>query len=342
MLLKQASRVTARAAALALVALAALNARADLPKLPEKAIADDTFLVVHIDAAKLSPESIDQTLTAVLGAQAGMAQQGMADYRAKYKQMIDAGAESITITAGGPVGGDKEPIGAGYIKLKPGADHAAFEKMIREEQAKNAKDQAKDMEVANEGDFMIVHEKGKALPTAGSADRAKMFGDAMKGDSKAVVLAFVPTPEIRAKMKEEMQDKADTPDWAKGAGPLLADSKTMTVDFTLGAAPVIGVKVAAADDASATKLTGIADAGKKQLQGMADQMKQAGPQGAAMAGTFSALADSFKTTSTGSTVAVSIDAAKVGPAVAQMLPMIMMGRNMGGGPGAGPKPGGGL
>ena len=58
-----------------------------------------------------------------------------------------------------------------------------------------------------------------------------------------------------------------------------------------------------------------------------------------MAATFSALADSLKTTTSGTKVSLNIDAAKVGPAVAQMLPMIMMGR---GGPGGGPapKPGG--
>jgi len=165
-------RARAAVAALALAALVCTRgARADVPQLPANAIGDDTFVLVHVDASKVDPDTIDKTLKAVLGPQAAMAQAGMADFREKYKHVVDAGAQSITITASGPVADGKEPNGIAYLKLKPGTDHAAVEKMIREEQAKSGKEEGKDMEIANDGDFMIMHKKGTPLPTSGSSDR---------------------------------------------------------------------------------------------------------------------------------------------------------------------------
>src|SRR5947209_20371293 len=71
MLLKKFSRA---AAALALAVLVCGRARAEAPQLPAKAIADDTFMVVHVDAAKVDPDSVEKTVNAILGPQAIMAQ----------------------------------------------------------------------------------------------------------------------------------------------------------------------------------------------------------------------------------------------------------------------------
>ena len=66
-----------RAAALLAVAVLAAGRAVAGPELPPKAIADDTFLVVHVNASKVSPENVDQSLQALLGPQAALAQAGL-------------------------------------------------------------------------------------------------------------------------------------------------------------------------------------------------------------------------------------------------------------------------
>jgi hypothetical protein len=325
MLVKKISR----AAAVLALALVCGRASAEAPQLPAKAVGDDTWLVVHVNAAKLDPDSIDQSLQAILGPQAAMAQQAMSDFRTKYKEIVDAGAQSMTIVASGPVGDGKEPNGVGYIKLKPGTDHAAVEKKIRDEQAKSGTKDADNTEFLNDGDYLIVHKKGTPMPAGGASDRTKLFTDALGSSEKSLVFAFVPTPDIRTKMKESAKGNNDAPDWAKNLGPQLSDAKWMSVDVNLGAAPTIGVTAQAADDASAKSIADSVTQGQQQLQTMADQMKQ-NPQGAAFAGALGALADALKPTQAGSKVSLTIDGAKVGPAVQTMIPMLLMGRQGGG------------
>jgi hypothetical protein len=175
------------------------------------------------------------------------------------------------------------------------------------------------------------------MPAGGAGDRAKLFSDALGSGDKALVFALVPTDEIRTKIKDDAKNDAGAPPWAKTLTPLLADSKWMSVDVNLGAAPTIGVAVLAADDASAKGIADSVTQGQQMLQMMADQMKQ-NPQQAPFAGALGALADVLKPTQAGPKVSLNIDGAKLGPAVQTILPMLFMGR-AGGGVAPPPPPG---
>jgi hypothetical protein len=78
-----ASRLTARFAALTLAVLCA-RAQAAAPQLPATAIAPDSFAVINIDVAKVDPASVQASANALLGAQAAMATEPLAKYKAKY------------------------------------------------------------------------------------------------------------------------------------------------------------------------------------------------------------------------------------------------------------------
>src|SRR5579862_1285322 len=109
-------------AALFLAASALLNmsAKAALPDLPASAVVSDTFVVVHLDAAKMDPASIDQAVQTLLGPAAGFVAPKVQVFKDELKQMTDAGAQSLTVVASGdPNAG--EPAVIGYMKLKPGS-----------------------------------------------------------------------------------------------------------------------------------------------------------------------------------------------------------------------------
>ena len=132
-------RISWKRGAVLLAALALLNSpvRAALPELPSSAVVADSFLVVHLDGSKIDPASIDQSVQVILGPSAAMVGPKLQMFKDEIKDMTDAGAQSLTVVASGdPKSG--EPAITGFVKLKPGTDHAAFQQKMRDEQAKQA------------------------------------------------------------------------------------------------------------------------------------------------------------------------------------------------------------
>lgn len=338
------SRLKLAAAGMVLALACAPLTRAAV-KVPESAVAADTFLVAHVNMSKIDPVQIDAAIKAVMGANAPAVNKGMDEYKDKFKEMTDAGVESLTIFASGDPTGDKEPIGLAYAKLKPGADHAAAEAKFKEEQAKEAAkhpDQKGDeADVTWEGDYMVLHKKGTDLPKGGDGARAKMFTEAFSSTDKALDVVFVPTDPIRAKMQEHAKEAgAGGPPWAKDAAEAAAAAKSASIGVTLGESPSLDVMVNAADEAGAKKLADATTEGANMLKAQAAQLKQAGPQLAPMADAMNAIAGSLVPKQDGAKVSLMIDAKTVGPAVGQIVPMFMGGAGGAGAPPA--KSGSGL
>jgi hypothetical protein len=305
--------------------------QAAVPKLPDSAYADDTYAIIHLDGAQVDPEKVEAAAKALLGPQAAMATEGLAKYKEKYTEYRAAGAESLTLVMSGDPNAEKKADPVGYLKLKAGTDPTALMAKIKADQAKEAKQP--EMEMAQDGDFVVMHTKGVDLPKGGSNVTKKSFTEILGTADKAVSIAFVPTEQIRAKMKEDVAKDKTQPAWAQSLGTFLSDSQWLLMDVGLGDSPKIGATVQAADEAGAK---GIADAvtqGGQQLKAQADQMKAGGPQFAPMADALGGIADALKPTQTGSKVSLSIDGKTVAPAVMNFLPFIMMGAGSGG-----PKP----
>lgn len=317
------------AAALALAFLCAW-VQAAAPQLPPSAIADDTFMVATVDVAKFDPASLDASAKVILGASYAFVAEGLAKYKAQYEAYAGTGAESVTFVVGGDPAQNPEPIF--YVKLKAGADHAALEKKIRDEAAKEGK--PVEAEFSNDGDFMVMRKKGTKLPEAGSPDRARAFAEIVANSDKAFTLALNPTEKVRAKMKEDLKNKPQQQPWMTAMAPLLIDSKWMLMDAKLGEAPVISMTVQAADEAGAAGIADSVTQGGQQLKTQADEIRQKSPQFAGMADALVVMADALKPVKTGSKVSVSIEGKVVGPVVSNLLPLLMMG-----GAGGGPRPG---
>jgi hypothetical protein len=332
-MLRKISRATAAGIAALTLALIGARVQAEGVKLPASAIGAETFAIITMSIPKMDPASVEAAAKAVMGSSFASVQDGLTKYSEKYKEMSDSGAETVSIVVTGKPD-DKEPNASVYVKMKPGADHAAAEKKIREAQAKEPG--GDDMDITNEGDFLVMRKKGAEVIKGSEGERASTFSQVANTD-KALSVVFVPTEAIRAKMNQPVGEA--TPEWGKAAVPLLAASKWMSLDVSLGETPNLGVTLQAADEAGAK---GIADAvaqGSQQLKAQAAQLQQAGPQAAPMAQAFSGLADSLKATQSGSKISMSIDGKVIAPAVANLLPFMM---NAGGAGGPPRKPGGGL
>ena len=220
-----------RAAVLAL-GLMCVRAWAGGPQLPATAIGEDTFVVVAINPAKLDAPSLDATVKAILGDNAAIAKDGLEKAKAQFSEMNEAGAEQMTIVVSGKdMVNPPQPIV--YVKMKPGADHAAAEKLIR---AHEVQEHTEASEISNDGDFLITRKKGTALPTAASPERTKAFGDAFGNMDKAFSVIFIPTAPIRDQIKQQAAAPGANPMIAT-ALPLLADSQWISVEGTLGDAP---------------------------------------------------------------------------------------------------------
>jgi hypothetical protein len=137
-------------------------------------------------------------------------------------------------------------------------------------------------------------------------------------------------------MKADAKGDPNQPAWAAALAPLIADSKWIKMELSLGDAPAIGVALQAADDTSANGIVTAVGQGTQMLRDQGAQLKQAGPQLAAMGDALTSLADALKPKQDGSAVTMSVDGKTVGPIVSQILPMLM-----GAGGGGQPRPAGG-
>jgi len=301
-------------------------APSSLPNLPSSAIVSDSYVVINIDATKLDPASIQQTVQAMMGPLALMVAPKVQTLEDEAKQMIDAGVQSVTIILSGePSAGD--PLGAGYIKVKPGVDHAAVQQKIRDEEAKQMGIngvQAKELlDMSDDGDFIVIRGKGAPISKAAAdADRARQFATAFSGQSGAFDLVFVPTDKIRDEMKKNVSSPQLVPWWA--ASLVVTDCQSIAFSMSLGDSPILELAVQAADEEGAKKLADAVDQGAQQLRTQADQLKQSsGPPVAAAANSLNTLADMLKPKRDGTKVSVHLEGKLLTPAISGMLPLIL-------------------
>ncbi len=292
----------------AVLSLASLSVRAELPALPGNAIGDDSVAIIQLNPGKLDPASVKASVKAILGGQAGMADEGLNSFQAKYDEIIKAGAQSMTMVFGTPAKKGDEPKGAAYVQMKPGTDPAALQKLI---QADMKGPEAEQSVFETSGNFLVMHKKDVALPTKASPEQQKALAAAVSdaGD-KAIVIAFAPTEAARAQLTAGLADNKDMPPPAVDAAAALINAKWVSLAVALGDAPALGVTVQAADDASAKKLVEQINGGIKEAQ---DQAK-GNPFGAMVM----PLLDALKPVQQGTKITLGIDGKTLAP-IAQMV-----------------------
>jgi hypothetical protein len=331
-----------------LAALALWNSpvRAALPELPTSAVVADSFLVVHVDGSKIDSASLDQSVQVILGPAAGSVAPKLQMFKDELKEMTEAGAESLTVVASGDPKA-AEPAVTGFVKLKPGTDHAAFQQKMRDEQAKEAQaagGKTPEMDIKDDGDFVIVRDKNSPVSEAAAdPDRAKKFAAAFPELNKPLGIVFIPTDKIRDKMKDDISHDQGEPAWVAQISKSVAECQNVSLGVSLGESPVLDLSLQGADEESSKKLADAVDQAAQQLKAQADQMKQAGVQFAAMATSMSDLADGLKPKQEGAKVSIEVQGKVLGPALSNMLPMMLHTAGPGQAPGkAAPGSTGGL
>ena len=336
----------------AMMMLLSVQAGAAAPQLPPNAVGPQTTVVSYMDGASFTPDAMRQAARAVLGPNSpSLAQlnQQIAKYQEQYDKATKAGVQSLMVIAN--TSAQRNPGGANaaapegmkeqaatWVQLKPGADSAAVEKMIREEM--KPADQEKNV-FERQGNFLVVHEKDQKLPAASDADRAKQFIEALShAANAAVVVAFIPDQATRDQAKNQ-QNNANTPKWIADAMPVLSNSKWGTLAVSFGQSPAITVTVQTADDQSAKTLATSINAGLAQLRQLAQNPNQgpgAGGPMAMFAPMLAPLADALKPNQQGSTVTVQLNGpalAMIAETAANLAPVFMGGNGQGqGNPGA--------
>src|SRR5258708_5164965 len=136
-----------------LLALASLFAKAAPLQLPPTAIAEDTFLIATIDLTKLDPATLEATAKAALGEKATDVDDLLAIYKSHYAKFADQGAELLSIVLSADPDKHPGPEPIYYVKFKQGADHAAAEKQIRDEEGEK---NPQPLEITHDGAFMVI------------------------------------------------------------------------------------------------------------------------------------------------------------------------------------------
>lgn len=341
--------------------LCGIRANGAAPKLPEKAIGPDTIVVIHMGGATLTPDALRQAAEAVLGDNAARANDQIAKYQEKYDKAIKAGVQSMTFVGRFDPQADAKAAkpkpaaanaadqgnensdannGVAYIRLKPGADTAAIQKMLSDEMdpAQKAKT------VFNkDGEFLVMHQKDEKLNASGDRTRMRQFAEAInQAPAAGIVLAFVPNQGVRDKYQKE--DQTQLPPFMTQAMPAVLNSKWVTLAMTPGKNPSLTITDNAADDASAKLLTDSVNAGLTQMKEMAQQAQngQGGagnPMAMMLAPMLAPLADAMKPTQAGTKVTVTLQGPALGMIAQTGMQLGAMFGNMGaagaGRPGAG-------
>jgi RNA polymerase sigma factor (sigma-70 family) len=300
-------------------------------ELPSSAILADTFVLINIDQSKLDANSIDQTVQTLLGPLAGMAAPKVQMIENETKLMTDAGIESLTIVVSGDPTGPVEPAMTGYVKLKPGTDHATVQQFIRNQQLELLPvhgNKAALLDMSDDGDFIVV--RGKGLPTSDApADpgRAKQFSSGLSTGNEAVQLVFVHTDKIRGEIKESVSKDPGAPAWATDLSKTVSECQSAGVGLSLGNSPVLELSVQAADADGAKTLANSIDQGLQMLKVRTQQLgQQAGaPQLISIPTVLAALTDSLKPKQEGTKVSLNIEGKLLAPAIGNLIPMLIGG-----------------
>jgi len=287
-----------------MVAMMCLRAHAAAPTLPPGSIAPDTIVVIHLDAAGISPESLKTAAQTILGANAKVADEAVAQFKEKYDKAIAAGAVSATMVVGADKkdGGADKKNGAIYIKLKPGADAKALEKMIKSDM----KGEEKEKTVFTEKDgYLVIHEKDMPLSDKSDSALEKTFADALGTVSNAAVqIAIVPDEKIKAEILKNSQNEAPVKG-LKDAAAIIAKSKWMTVSVTFGNTPGIALAANTGDAAAAKQLSDSINTSLDELKAKAADPNGAG-QLAMVAPLIGPVVEGLRPTTTGSQVSVAL------------------------------------
>ena len=300
-----------------MLAVSGLKAHAELPT---TAIGDNTFIVAKVELAKIDPTTLRTTVKALLGDMAAMAEQGLGEYDKKYKELVDAGAQSFALVMDA-ADTKNEPEPVIYIGVKAGADINGLKDAVLKDMA--AKPAAEQMDVETAGDYLVMHKKGTAIPAGNGARAAEFNTGFADGGDKALVLVFAPNASLRADLKAKLVKDAPPPPFNVVA-PLLLESKYAAFGVGLGESPAVVANVLAADDVSAQSMLTEANKGIAQLRTQADAMKAQGGPGAMQGGMMTAIADAIKVSQAGTKFTVNVDLKAVAPTLMQIVPMMMM------------------
>jgi hypothetical protein len=312
---------------LLILPLAAARAQAAPLHLPVTAIADDTFFVATIDLTKVDPATLEATAKAALGDKAGELDDLLAQYKTHHEKYAGKGAEVATVVFRGDPDNGPGPEPIFYVRFKPGADHAAVEKQIREDEGENNPEA---LEITHDGDFMLLRKKGVTPPEEGSSDRAKLFAEAMGDSEKPAVALLIFNEAMTKSIQKDIGQGAPA-----GLGDLAKDSKSIRLELTLGQAVAADVTIQSGDEEAAKRVAdavgGLGDLIRAQVAQMKQAFAQVPPQAAAqmaplreMADAMMSLADAFKPQQTGTKVTMKADAKAAGA----MLMVVTRGMKM--------------
>jgi hypothetical protein len=295
--------------------------------LPATAIADDTFFVATIDLTKVDPATLEATAKAALGEKAGELDDLLAQYKTHHEKYAGKGAESATVVLRGDPDSGPGPEPIFYVRFKPGADHAALEKQIHDDEGENNPEA---LEITHDGDFMLLRKKGVTAPEQGSADRAKLFNEALGDSDKPAVALLIFNEAMTKSIQKDIGQGAPA-----GLGELAKDSKSIRLELTLGQAVAADVTIRSADEEAAKRIadavSGLGDFIRAQVAQMKQAFAQIPPQAAAqmaplkeIADAMVSLADAFKPQQSGTTVTMKADAKAAGA----MLMVVTRGMKM--------------
>lgn len=309
MLKSRFSKVVCVLALLGIVAVSA-HARVDMP---EKAVTDDTVVVVWMDAALLSPEALREaagSLNAALPPEMRSEQsqlqkkleENLSKFRRGHEAFSEAGGKGILFLAEAPPT-DGPPPDPAVLMRAPGANPREMETMLKSLNGDES------LELVETGDGWLT-EKNELdnVPTTGSAENAEAFQKILSNaDPAPIRLAFRMNDKLKRQLDKQqgLQEQGGNP-----ATVLINPLRSLDVGWAtlnLGEKPALLTAMRFADDQAATQFS----AGWQNLLMMAQGMVQmqlsgANPQNPPEQATVQGLFDQLRFDQEGSTLKATL------------------------------------
>lgn len=273
--------------------------------LPPNAIGADTFFVAKLNPAGIDPAAVEATFKAALGDDAGQADKLLEGFKLRHERFSSKGVDTVTVVMRGDPNTPQGPDPIFYAKMKPDADRAALEKMVRDELGEANADM---MDVTSDGDFMLFRKKGVEAPTDASDERRKLFEEALGDSNKPGVGALICTEAMVAGVQRDVQHGAP-----EGLATLVNAGKWFRFEVTLGESPKAEVIIHAADaDGGKQIADGLTSLGNA-MKAQAAIIKNAGGKATAAAENIETVADVMsKAEQNNENVAVTVDSKAIG------------------------------
>lgn len=311
--------------------------------LPDASVAQDTAVVVHFDAESMNPDNLRAAAMALLDAvpeesaqQREMAvaeiDKNLAEYRTLYDDMVERGAEAMTMAIAVTGGGPEE--GALLVRTRTGADLGQIREAINTFSTARGDSMPEEVTLERLDDSWAYFTGDDELvsPEGGSAEVTESFRQALDDVPGGMKLAFRMTEAIKAEFAGESQN---APPMLIGLMGPMQQLDFAVIGVTTGASPTATAQMRFADEQSAGAFlqawNGLIQMGKGMAQGQLAQMPNP-PSNDAINGLF----DALSMTQDGGTLSMSLDqqfVQSVGEIAPAAMPMIMGGLGGGMGPG---------